>query len=726
MTRALLEWLLCASAPVLVVWVVTALMRRGPSSARHLLWATALLAMTAIAILRPAVPKIGIPILAAVDGGAGGGVGDSTDPEALADSRVPTPIAGESAGERGGRDAREDENATVGREAGAAGGFRELVARAWRSPTFWIGISLGGTTLLLVHLLVCLVRLRSMIRRAEPLSPDSPWRRDLERLEPRHGRIALLTTTEVRGPLAVGRPLSIILPEEAHQWPASTRRIVLLHELAHLRRRDWLLQLASRVAVAVQWMNPLSWLAARRMVAEAELACDDAVLLAGATDADYAQSLLELTRAAREGSPLLAVAMARRGQLSGRIESILDTDTRRALMTRPQILLAASLLLAMVTALASLQPVPALAAAPNHEVQATETQGRRAASGSDRRAADEALIAAASNGDVAALRRALNDGAEPDRSLPRFGTALIVASANGEIEAVRALLAAGADPALQVHDRLLEGLQRTALTSAARHGHLLIVELLLEAGAEPDAIAPSDATALIEASRHGHEDVVDLLLAWGADAQRQVEGDGDALTGAIAGDHPEVADRLLAAGAEPDQWTDGDESPFFRAVTGGDPELVAHLLDRGADPDQSWDGDGNPLILAARAGRNDVVELLVRRGADPDSAVRGDGSPLIAAAASGNLEATRLLVEAGADVDLVVPGDENPLITAAASGQLETARYLIDAGADVNAQVLVRGDWYPGGSEVRTPLSMARRNGHRDVVELLLRRGARE
>jgi len=702
--RAAVEWLLCASAPVLVVWLAATSMRRGPASARHLLWAVGLVAMTAIAVLRPLVPKIELPVLAAAGPAAAATGGSEPEATAAVGSRgaAGAPVedtAGRSPAGRGARSAR----------AGEA--TPPSSTPPWRSPAVWTAISLVGTALLLVHLLLCLIRLRSLVGRAEPLPIDSPWRRDLARLATGCERIALLTTTEVHGPLAVARPLAIVLPLDARSWPAATRRLVLLHELAHLRRRDGLLQLGARIAVAVQWMNPLSWFAARRLVAEAERACDDAVLLAGAADADYAHSLVTLTRAARERPPLLAVAMARRGQLSGRIESILDPDNRRAVMTRQQILLAAVLALALVSGLAGLQPVPAVAAAQ---------------SPAPRSEAVEELIAAASDGDVAGVRRALAAGADPDRALPRFGTALIVASANGELDVVRALLEAGADPARQIEERLVEGLQRTALTSAARHGHLAIVELLLRAGAEPDAIVPGDATALIEASRHGHDDVVDLLLAAGADPQRQVEGDGDALTGAIAGGHPEVADRLLVAGAEPDQWTDGDESPFFQAVAGGDERLVARLLDRGADPDQRWDGDGNPLILAARAGHDRVVELLLARGADPSSAVRGDGSPLIAAAGAGNLEAARLLVEAGADVEMIVPGDENPLIAAAAAGRLDTARYLIDAGADVNAQVTVRGEWYPGGSEVRTPLSMARRNGHRDVVELLLRRGARQ
>ena len=64
------------------------------------------------------------------------------------------------------------------------------------------------------------------------------------------------------------------------------------------------------------------------------------------------------------------------------------------------------------------------------------------------------------------------------------------------------------------------------------------------------------------------------------------------------------------------------------------------------------------------------------------------------------------------------------LIHACEAGQLEVVRLLIQRGANVNARVEAIGP--DGRSEWRTPLSMARRNGHHAVVRLLQAAGARE
>ena len=101
----------------------------------------------------------------------------------------------------------------------------------------------------------------------------------------------------------------------------------------------------------------------------------------------------------------------------------------------------------------------------------------------------------------------------------------------------------------------------------------------------------------------------------------------------------------------------------------------------------------------------------------------GDGNPLIAAAARGRLEIVDLLLKRGARIEDVVPGDENALIQASGSGHLDVVKLLVSRGANVNARV-----WADGyrGSEWRTPLNMAIRSRHVDVVNFLKSVGAVE
>ena len=94
------------------------------------------------------------------------------------------------------------------------------------------------------------------------------------------------------------------------------------------------------------------------------------------------------------------------------------------------------------------------------------------------------------------------------------------------------------------------------------------------------------------------------------------------------------------------------------------------------------------------------------------------------AAREGHVEIVELLLARGALIDKVAPGDENPLIEASRHGQLDVVRLLVRRGANVNACVWVDYSDHVRAGEWRTPLSMARRGGHADIVNLLRANGA--
>lgn len=115
----------------------------------------------------------------------------------------------------------------------------------------------------------------------------------------------------------------ILLPAEAGAWPTDRRRLVLLHELAHVARRDSLSRSAASLACALYWFHPGAWFAARQMRLEQECAADDRVLIAGAAARTYARSLLDLARRIGETAwPAHAAAMAGMCQLERRVVSI--------------------------------------------------------------------------------------------------------------------------------------------------------------------------------------------------------------------------------------------------------------------------------------------------------------------------------------------------------------------------------------------------------------------
>jgi hypothetical protein len=170
--------------------------------------------------------------------------------------------------------------------------------------------------------------------------------------------IILLETDRPVMPMAWGiRRARVLVPAESERWTSERRRAVLLHEIAHVRRRDCLTQFLTNLACAMHWFNPLAWLARRRMVAERERACDDLVLAAGFEPSDYAQHLLQIASSLRAGllTSGAAIAMARPSKLEGRLLAVLDGKRNRRGLTRSLVLAGLVLTIGIAVPLATLR-----------------------------------------------------------------------------------------------------------------------------------------------------------------------------------------------------------------------------------------------------------------------------------------------------------------------------------------------------------------------------------
>ncbi len=149
-------------------------------------------------------------------------------------------------------------------------------------------------------------------------------------------RITLLLDPRRTIPLVWGIfHVRLLLPAEALEWNEAQVRCTLLHELAHVRRRDPLTQWLAQIACALHWWNPLVWLAAWRLYVERERACDDLVLAGGVAPSTYAEHLLNvatnLTSAA--WTHACGLAMARPSSLEGRVRAILSPEVNRREVT---------------------------------------------------------------------------------------------------------------------------------------------------------------------------------------------------------------------------------------------------------------------------------------------------------------------------------------------------------------------------------------------------------
>jgi beta-lactamase regulating signal transducer with metallopeptidase domain len=367
-----------------------------------------------------------------------------------------------------------------------------------------------------------------------------------------HRHVDVLLHNEIATPFAVGVWFpTIILPADAPRWLEGDLRRALIHELAHVRRRDWVLQLGAWTACAFHWFNPLVWIARRRLCLEAERACDDAVVTRDGS-AEYADQLVSLAERVSRGIPPPALAMARRSDLSARVSAVLDSAQRRGPTGNA---IAVIILLAMavtVMSIASLQADPS-SARKSLTARTRATASAGSATQPPAGPLDRSLYEAAEKGDINAIVALLDAGANVNAAIEGDGSPLIGAARQGHVEAVRLLLERGADP-----NRPVPG-DGSPLIMAAREGHLAVVELLLERNASVDQVVADDENALIQASGHGRLSAVELLVAHGANVNARVwapHGGGRSsgewrtpLSMARRGGHTAVASFLLAAGA---------------------------------------------------------------------------------------------------------------------------------------------------------------------------------
>jgi TonB family protein len=229
---------------------------------------------------------------------------------------------------------------------------------AWMS--WLLGLFLVGTALVLARIVFGVIVVSNILRSAETNSV-AVTQQLFVRLKDGLGikeRVRLLLSPVAVTPFALSLPRpTVVLPSAATSWRQEDLRLALQHELIHIKRRDDLWNMVGTVALVVHWFNPFVWIVRRKLVLEAEKACDDAVLWCGAEAEGYAHFLLCMARNSRntQTGVLLGAGIIRKKQLEERVMSILTNRIRTLGTTRTLARVSLALTLAVTIPMAVLQ-----------------------------------------------------------------------------------------------------------------------------------------------------------------------------------------------------------------------------------------------------------------------------------------------------------------------------------------------------------------------------------
>jgi beta-lactamase regulating signal transducer with metallopeptidase domain len=339
-----------------VGWLATIALHRSSAALRHLIWMLAVFGILLLPVLAALTPAWRIlPTWMAPQAALATSTMPANDLEPEIESAVvrpavanPPPVIFRSIDEVNSLSVRQP----------AAAQWRPVRWQTW-------ALAVWGSGLMIMFFPVA-VSLLSLWRLGlrTPSSEGGAWSRLLaecaQQLNVRH------SVTLMRG-RSQGMPMTwgvfstrLLLPAEAEQWSIDRRHVVLMHELAHVKRRDFLTQLIARIARAVFWFNPIAWIAVKQIAALSEGACDDLVLGQNVKASDYAEHLLAVAAGVKDGSLFCstAVAMAQSSRLEGRLVAILDSSRDRRTPSVPSIMIAIGLLAGGLLPLAMLSAAP--------------------------------------------------------------------------------------------------------------------------------------------------------------------------------------------------------------------------------------------------------------------------------------------------------------------------------------------------------------------------------
>jgi len=353
-----------------------------------------------------------------------------------------------------------------------------------------------------------------------------------------YSKVPVLQSTQVRTPMATGliSPIILMPAELATQLSETELEPIVLHEVAHIERRDLWFSLFQETLAIIFWWSPVMRWQNRQIHISRELACDFRAARKLSNSKRYAQSLVDCAQLMlSQHRNLLAMGLfSKKSELNYRVTEVLKIKSNK--MTKTITSAAACLILTGISVAGS------QAYAPKINVKSISQEVHHYSSLSHELGDD--LVRAIRRDDRETIDQMINNGMDINTPFQGEGTALII---------------------------------------AVRYKKSDLVTDLVNMGADVNQSSENDGNPLMEAIRQNQEEMVRYLYNNGADVNSKAFGDGSPLIEAAKLGNLNIAEFLIDNGAEVNMGVDGDETPLINASQSGDLNMVRYLVESGAD-----------------------------------------------------------------------------------------------------------------------------------------------
>lgn len=295
---------------IMAILILTWFMRRSSAAIRHLYLSAAVMVLLALPLVSPMLPSWD--------------VGWLSHPFAPGDGKTIAPPAG---------------RIETGMESAADFTHTRAAPSVKKSRFRWFDwiliVWLAGSAALFFRLLGGKL-LGYWVARKAPEVKDKGFMKTVGQVARQFGimaKITILKSDRFNVPFVSGIfRTRLIMPSQAQNWPGQRLKNILRHELAHVKRRDILIQFLAQVVCCIYWVNPLVWILERQLFLERERACDDMALAQDIKASEYAGHLMEVLEEMgnkKNNNLWVITAMAEGTDFKDRILSILNPTARR-------------------------------------------------------------------------------------------------------------------------------------------------------------------------------------------------------------------------------------------------------------------------------------------------------------------------------------------------------------------------------------------------------------